>query len=64
MDFMFDESDEEDEEILCTIEKFPCQIISLECCENTLDDYIANNKITDKELETIVLQILFTLIIL
>ena len=55
-------SDEEDEEIICTIEKFPCEIISLECCENTLDDYIANNKITDKELETIILQIIFTLI--
>jgi hypothetical protein len=37
-------------------------MIILECCENTLDDYIVNNKIKDNEWESIILQILFTLI--
>jgi hypothetical protein len=34
----------------------------MECCEDTLDSYIVNNKIKDDEWESIVLQILFTLI--
>ena len=50
------------EEIFINIHKFPVQIISLECCENTLDDYICNNKIKDNEWESIILQIIFTLI--
>ena len=37
-------------------------MIILECCENTLDDYIVNNKIKDNEWESIIMQILFTLI--
>ena len=60
-----DESSEEsfdDEEIFCSIDKIPVKMIILECCENTLDDYIVNNKIKDNEWESIVLQILFTLI--
>ena len=63
-------SDEESEnsissyssEINININKFPVNIISLECCEDTLDNYIINNKIKDDEWESIVLQILFTLI--
>mgnify|MGYP001238674799 CR=1 FL=1 len=55
-----DSSNEED--IFMNINKFPVQVICLECCENTLDDYISNNKIKDNEWESIVLQILFTLI--
>ena len=51
-----------DEEIICSIEKFPVEIIVLECCEDTLDSYISSNKIKDNEWESIVLQILFTLI--
>ena len=50
------------EDIFMSINKFPVQVICLECCENTLDDYISNNKIKDNEWESIVLQILFTLI--
>jgi len=50
------------EEIFCSIDKIPVKMIILECCENTLDDYIVNNKIKDNEWESIVLQILFTLI--
>ena len=60
-----EESSEESydgEEIFCSIDKIPVKMIILECCENTLDDYIVNTKIKDNEWESIVLQILFTLI--
>ena len=57
-----EESSEEDEELFATISKFPVQTIALECCEDTLDSYIINGKIKDLEYESIVLQILFTLI--
>ena len=50
------------EEIFCSINKIPVKMIILEACENTLDDYIVNNKIKDSEWESIVMQILFTLI--
>ncbi len=50
------------EEIFCSIDKFPVKIIILECCEDTLDSYISSKKIKDDEWESIVLQILFTLI--
>ena len=52
----------DDEEIFCSIDKFPVKMIILESCENTLDDYIVSKKIKDDEWESIVLQILFTLI--
>ena len=57
-----DESSDSDEELFATISKFPVQTIALECCEDTLDSYIANTNIKDSEYESIVLQILFTLI--
>ena len=59
-----DEDDEssEDEELFATINKFPVQTIALECCDDTLDSYIVNDNIKDQEYESIVLQILFTLI--
>ena len=56
------ESEEEEEEILANILKFPVQTIALECCEDTLDSYIINNKINDDEWESIISQIIFTLI--
>jgi hypothetical protein len=56
------ESSFNSEEIFCTIDKIPVEMIILECCENTLDDYIVNNKIKDNEWESIIIQILFTLI--
>ena len=56
------ESSFNSEEIFCSIDKIPVEMIILECCENTLDDYIVNNKIKDSEWESIILQILFTLI--
>lgn len=55
-------SSSEDENIFIKINKFPVQLIFLENCHSTLDDYIVNNKIRDEEWDSIVLQILFTLI--
>ena len=57
-------SSEGEEELIATIQKFPVQTIALECCSDTLDSYIINGKsrIKDDEWESIVLQILFTLI--
>tara|TARA_B100000900_G_scaffold407138_1_gene419325 strand:+ start:1856 stop:3634 length:1779 start_codon:yes stop_codon:yes gene_type:complete len=55
-------SSQEGEDIFMEINKFPVQIIALECCHDTLDSYIVNNKIKDLEWESIILQILFTLI--
>ena len=55
-------SESEPENIFIKIKKFPVQMIILENCKNTLDDYIVNNKIRDDEWDSIVLQILFTLI--
>ena len=50
------------DEVNCIINKFPVKMIVLECCEDTLDSYILSKKISDDEWESIVLQILFTLI--
>ena len=46
-----------------SINKFPVNIIALECCKSTLDEYISNNQISNNEWESIVLQILLTLIV-
>ena len=48
--------------VYCTIQQFPVKMIVLECCEDTLDSYILSKKISDDEWESIVLQIVFTLI--
>ena len=64
-----EESDEEsndssiDDEIFISINEFPVNIIALESCNTTLDDYILNNELSNNEWESIILQILFTLII-
>ena len=57
-----DESSTTEEELFAVINKFPVQTIALECCDDTLDSYIINNKIKDDEWESIVLQIVFCLI--
>lgn len=59
-----EESSEEEEleNVFIKIKEFPVQLIFLENCNNTLDNYIENNKIRDDEWDSIVLQILFTLI--
>jgi len=55
-------SEEEPENVFIKIKEFPVQLIFLENCNNTLDNYIENNKIRDDEWDSIILQILFTLI--
>ena len=58
-----DESDEEEERINATIPKFPVQVISMECCENTFDDLILkNNELSDEEWFSALMQIIMILI--
>jgi len=56
------DDEEEIEEIIATIHKFPVHIISMEKYENTMDSLIMDNMLREKEWETMILQILFTLI--
>jgi len=58
-----DEDDEDDEEeIIAKIKEFPVQVIALEHCENTLDHIMMNGTITNELWDSIVIQILFSLI--
>lgn len=45
-----------------TIEKFPIHTICLEKLEDTLDNYMTNNNISNKEWQSILMQIIMTLI--
>ena len=51
-----------EDEVFISIKEFPIEIISLECCNNTLDSFISNTDIKDNEWDAIVLQILMMLI--
>jgi len=57
-----DEDDVEEEEINVTISKFPVQLICMENCENTLDDLILNDKLTNDEWFSALMQIIMVLI--
>lgn len=57
-----DESDDFEERIDATINKFPVQIICMEYCENTLDDLILSNDLTNEEWYSILMQIIMILI--
>ena len=61
---MSSEEDEEgdDDELIAIIKSFPVEVISLERCENTLDSFMNSGDITDEIWNSIVLQILFSLI--
>lgn len=52
----------EEDPIFVKINKFPVQLIALECCEKTLDSLILDKILSDKEWGSIVIQILITLI--
>jgi hypothetical protein len=54
--------DFEEERIDATIHKFPVQIICMEYCENTLDDLILSNDLTNEEWYSILMQIIMILI--
>jgi hypothetical protein len=53
---------DEDDEIFVTINKFPVQLIALECCENTLDNLILNEELSDEEWKSALMQIIMILI--
>jgi hypothetical protein len=55
-------SELEEEQLMLTFKQFPIQLICLELCENTLDDYIINNDIPNDEWFAILMQIIMTLI--
>jgi len=59
-----DEGSELDDEemLIAKIKKFPVQVIALEHCESTLDEFMAHGKITTEMWDSIVMQILFSLI--
>ena len=52
------------EEVIVKIKEFPVQIIALECCEDTLNSLIEDEEqpLKDEEWESIVLQVLISLI--
>jgi hypothetical protein len=57
------DSDDEDEKLNISIQKFPVQLVCTEKCENTLDHYLMGEKnIDEEELESIILQIIMTLV--
>lgn len=57
------DSEGEDEQIYATISKFPVQLICLEECIETLGDYTCDNKISDNEWFSILMQVIMTLLV-
>lgn len=56
------DSEEEEEVIEATIPKFPVQVICMENCDNTLDDLIFSNDLTNDEWLSALMQIIMTLL--
>lgn len=52
----------EEESIMLTFPKFPVQVICMENCENTFDDLIINENLTDDEWFSALMQIIMVLI--
>ena len=57
-----DEDEDEDEVIHAIIPKFPVQVICMESCEDTFDNLIINNKLTNDEWYSALMQIIMILI--
>jgi hypothetical protein len=55
-------SEAEEEELIAKIKKFPVQVIAMEHCETTIDEFMMNEEMTSELWDSIVLQILFSLI--
>ena len=55
------DSEEEDEDVYCSIFNFPVQMITLEKCENTLDYLMENNLLNNNEWISCLFQIIITL---
>ena len=60
--FETDDSEIEEEKLFLTINKFPVQVICMECCENTFDDLIINNDLSHDEWMSALMQIIMILI--
>ena len=58
----WESEEDEDDMLIAKIKKFPVQVIALEHCETTLDEFMSEGKITTEMWDSIVLQILFSLI--
>jgi len=59
----YEDDNEYDEEIIeVTIPKFPVQVIGMEYCENTFDELILNNNLTNDEWYSALMQIIMILI--
>jgi len=56
------DSDEEEEVIEATIPKFPVQVICMENCDNTLEDLILSNELSNDEWLSALMQIIMTLL--
>jgi hypothetical protein len=56
------DSDLEEESIILTFPQFPVQLICMENCENTFDDLIINEDLTDEEWFSALMQIIMILI--
>jgi len=57
-----DWDEDEEERINVTIPKFPVQVIGMEYCENTFDDLILNNELSEDEWLSAFMQIIMILI--
>jgi len=57
------EGSEEDENIYAYIPDFPVNIIALEKCTDTLDSYMMDEEVSDKEWSALLMQVIFTLLI-
>jgi hypothetical protein len=57
-----DESTIKEETLFLTFPQFPVQVICMENCENTLDDLITNENISDDEWFSLLMQIIMILI--
>ena len=51
----------EEESIIAELEEMPTNMVLLEDCKDTLDDYIMNNKISEDEWSSILMQIVISL---
>lgn len=56
------DEDEEDEEINVFIPKFPVQVIGMEYCEDTFDNLILTNELTNEEWYSALMQIIMILL--
>ena len=56
------DSDEEDEKLILTFDKFPVQVICMEQCEDTFDNLIINGTLTNDEWFSALMQIIMILI--